>query len=170
MTLAVEFHSGPVASARAVYRKNEFALEYSVEPSLLRAGDDDLRSKVDKSLGIAVTKWFAVADTLVMVFSGPEGDLVAFDAYTNCDLWTPATELPRPNIIGVGRVCLASPPRDTDRIDLGVRPRFDFSPSQGTLLISYGRAGSKHYQVSSCLVVGMDDDGLASLQISNIAA
>ena len=168
MTVSLEFFPGVMRAARAMYRRKEFALDYSVEQAPPAARNLDVKARVEATLGIRAPKWLGVADTLVTVFSGADADFVAFDSYTNIDLWTRTTELPWPNVIGVGKVCLAKPPRDTDQIDLGVVPRFHYSESQASLLITLGRVGTKHYQVSTCLVIGIDDEGLASLQVSNL--
>lgn len=129
-----------------------------------------LRASVDAALGIRSPKWLAIADTLVMVFSGRDASLGAFDAYTNIDLWARTTELTMPEVVGVGTVRLSEPPPDTDRIDMAVVPIFQYSERQARLRIGFGprRYGIRHYAVSDCLIVGIDDEGLATLDLSNL--
>ena len=168
MALSLEFVPDLTSNARAVYRRSEFALEYAADEGPSAQKDLHLQSTIETALGMRIPKWFGIADTATLVFSGSDADLVAFDAYTNIDRWTHTAEVPLPEISGVGRMRLASPPRDTDRIDLGVVPRFNFSPSQGRLLITLGQVGIRHYQLSTCLIIGIADDGVANFRVSNL--
>lgn len=168
MTLPLEFRPSAMTPAQALYRKSEFALAYTLEQPPQEARSHPVQSRVDADLGISVPKWLVIADTLVMVFSGPGAEFVTFDAYTNIDHWRTRADIPDQDLIGVGSVGLGAPPRDTDRIDLAVVPQFYFSPSQSRLLITLGREGLKHYKVSTCLVLGLDDEGLASLQVNDL--
>jgi len=143
-------------------------LQYAVEQRPAGREGLGIQASVDARLGIKPAKWLGIADTLVMVFSGLDADFVALDAYTNAELWAHTNELALPEVNGVGRLRLAGPPLDTDRIDIGVVPQFQYSEQQVRLRISLGRRGTRHYQVSSCLVVGVDDRGIATLDLSSV--
>ena len=170
MNLIVEFHPEVRLAARAVYRRSELALEYAREPTPAAPERSGIQANVDAALGITSPKWLAIADTLVMVFSGSDASLTAFDAYTNIDMWTRTTELATPEVVGGGTVRLSEPPSDTDRIDMGVVPSFQYSERQARLRIDFGRQrhGIRHYAVSDYLIVGIDDNGLATLELSNL--
>jgi hypothetical protein len=88
--------------------------------------------------------------------------------HTNIALWKRATRLDAPEIIGTGSLHLAAPPRETDRVDLGIVPRYEYVESEAHLRISFGRLGAHHYRVSSCLVVGTDAKGIATLDITDL--
>src|SRR4051812_11482175 len=115
MSLRLEFSPGIARMARAVYHKSNFTLEYAVQEAPLRARDPPILPRINAMVGVREPKWFGIADTLTMVFSGVDAEFVALDAYTNRDLWTTTTEMPRPNVMGIGKLSLATPPQDTDR-------------------------------------------------------
>lgn len=170
MSLIVDFHPDVRLAAQAAYRRGELALEYALEPAATAPESSGIQASVDAALGISLPKWLAIADTLVMVFSGRDAVLTAFDAYTNIDQWTRTTDLAMPEVVGVGTVRISEPPSDTDRIDMGVVPNFQYSEPQARLRIGLGRQphGIRYYAVSDCLIVGVDDEGLATLEVSNL--
>lgn len=167
MNITLEYRPDVVAAARASYAKAELVLEYALEQRPVKHGRDT-QEKVESALRIRPNTWLGIADTLVMVFSAPDADLVAMDAYTNMNRWSRVVELPLPNVVGEGRVCLANPPRDTDRIDFGVVPRFQYCEAQARLRITLRGRADQHYRVSTCLIVGTDGAGIASLDFSNL--
>ncbi|HYV49489.1 MAG TPA: hypothetical protein VFA20_31740 [Myxococcaceae bacterium] len=148
--------------ARAAYRPSDFALRYALEEGRAPQG------QLDAQLGVRPPKWLCIADTLVLVFDGLNADLVAFDAYTNRALWRPTRSLGVPEALGTGSLRLAAPPRDTDRVDLGVIPQYQYAESEAHLRISLGRPGAQHYRISTCLVVGIDAQGIATLDVSDL--
>lgn len=167
--IIIQFVPGVVRPAQAVYRRSDLALEYALQPGG-PLPSPDIQASVDAAVGILPPKWLAIADALVMVFSGRDADFISLDAYTNIDLWTRKNRLVLPEVIGVGRVCLSDPPSDTDRIDTGIVPHFQYSEEQARLRIGFGfkRFGNRHYQVSECLIVGIDNHGLANLDVANL--
>lgn len=165
--MILEFRPDAVMPARAGYSRRDLALEYAVEQRPAKP-ERGIQAEIENALRIRPTEWLGISDTLVMVFSPPDADLVAIDAYTDMDLWSRVSELPLPHVIGAGRVCLANPPRDTDRIDLGVVPRFQYCESQARLRITLGPRPDRHYRVSTCLIIGTDDGSITSLDFSNL--
>lgn len=165
MRLVLEFHPGPIKTGHATYRRGEFALDYGVErnPVVQTA-----QAKIDRSLGIREPTWLAIAGTLSITFSGSDAELVSFDAYSNLDKWVQSSDLTLPEAASAGTVRLAEPPPRSDRIDLGIVPTFRYSPSQQRLRIELGAVPSHYYRVSTCLVVGTGDDGLATLEVSGL--
>lgn len=164
-TILLEFHPGAIGAARAAYRKSDLGLQYEKEGT---PQDYSTRARVDSTFGIEPVQWLGIADTLVMVFSGSDAELVSFDAYTNSGLWEHTTELAMPEVIGTGVVRLVGPPSDTDRIDMGVVPQFWYCERQSRLRIGFGRQVAQYYRVSECLIVGVDEGTLASLELSNL--
>lgn len=165
MTLNLEFRPGPVRIGKTIYDKSEFALEYALEQA---PPAQSLQASIEAAVGIKQSTWLAIADTLSIVFSGPDAEFVSFDAYGNSEQWIPTVELILPAVTGLGAAYLAEPPRDSDRIDLGVVPKFFYSPRQHRLRIELGRTPTLHYQVSTCLFVGIDAEGLASLDVTDL--
>lgn len=167
MKLDLKFHQGEVASAQVTYRGNELALRYVVtqQPGQPVAG---IQASIDARSGVRPERWLGIADTLVLVFTGPDARFVGLDAYTNIHRWARTTRLEMPEVNGRGWICLAPPPRETDRMDLGIVPAFEYSEEQARLGIRFGRPAAQHYQVSTCLIVGVDDAGIATLDLSNL--
>lgn len=168
MSLCLQLESGLARIARATYRGSELALRYAITPSPAIGAGHDVQASIDAGLGIRAPKWLAIADTLVLEFVGSDADFIALDAYTNSDLWKRSPALSIPEVVGTGRLRLATPPQGTDRIDLGVVPSYEYSESEMHLRITLGRPGIRHYRVSTCLVVGVDEEGIATLHLSDL--
>jgi hypothetical protein len=126
------------------------------------------QAKIDRSQRIKEPTWLAIADTLSITFSGADAEWASFDAYSNLKKWVESSDLALPELARVGTLRLAEPPPDSDRIDLGIVPTFRYSPRQQRLRIELGAMPRHYYRVSTCLVVGTDDDGLATLEISDL--
>lgn len=165
MKLILVFHPCTMMTGRATYRKNEFALYCRVERIPIV---QTLQAKIDRSMGIRESTWLAIADTVSITFSGSEAELVSIDAYSNLDNWVESTDLAVPDVASVGAVRLAEPPSQSDRIDLGMVPTFRYSSRQQRLRIEFGMVPSHYCRISTCLVVGVKDDGLATLDISDL--
>jgi hypothetical protein len=124
----------------AVYRPKEFALEYR------------------QITGLPERCFYAIADTLTMVFDEAKRVLVGLDAYTNCANWK-LSKILLPNVQGEGRLVICEAPQD-DRVDLGVTPVYEFSRRDKRLRILLGDVScNTHYIVSPGLVVGMHGNG-----------
>jgi hypothetical protein len=165
MNLILEYCAGALRRGTAVYNRSEFALRYAVDqPAIV----ESLQVRIDASAGIKPRIWFALADTLTMLFSGAAAELSALDAYSNIDLWIRQDELLVPEIDGVGTTRLGEMPVESDRIDLGVVPVFRYSENQSRLRIEFGGVASRHYQTSTCLIVGLEAGGLVSLDITDL--
>ena len=91
----LEFHPGPIGAARVTYSSCDLGLQYEKENA---ARDCGTRAQVDAVFGIRPVQWLAIADTLVMVFSCPDAELVSFDAYANSSLWEHTNELAVPEV------------------------------------------------------------------------
>jgi hypothetical protein len=167
MSLNLEFRPGVARIAQAAYRKGDLALSYAVEPSIAPRRHD-IQAGLNAALGIRPPRWLAIADTLVLVFSGEHANLVSFDAYTNIALWKRIAKLDVPEIDGTGSLHLAAPPRETDRVDLRISPQYEYAETEAHLRIGLGRRGTHHYRVSSCLVVGTDAKGIATLDVTDL--
>jgi len=165
MRLILVFHPGTIRPGHATYRRSEFALDCGVERIPVA---QTAQAKIDRSVGIREPTWLAIADTLSITFSGSDAELVSFDAYSNLANWVASSDLTLPEVAGVGTVRLAEPPPRSDRIDLGMVPTFRYSQRQQRLRIEFGAVPSHYYQVSTCLIVGADDDGLATLEVSDL--
>jgi hypothetical protein len=127
-----------------------------------------VQSDIESTLGIRQPTWFAIADTLSLTFSGTDAELICIDAYSNIERWVQSSDLPLPGITGAGSVYLARSTHGSDRIDLGIVPKFRYSPGQHRLRIDLGPMPSRYYQVSTCLFVGLDDEGLAALDLGEL--
>jgi hypothetical protein len=165
MRLMLIFHPGIVRHGYAKYRRNEFALDCGVERTPVA---QTTQTKIDTSVGIREPTWLAIADTLSIAFSGSAAELVSFDAYSNLDNWVESSDLHLPEVSSVGTIRLAQPPLRSDRIDLAIAPTFRYSPPQRRLQVEFGAVPSRYYQVSTCLIVGVDDDGLATLEVNEL--
>jgi len=165
MKLILEFHPGTIRPGHATYRRSEFALDCAVERIPIA---QTAQAKIDRSVGIREPTWLAIADTLSITFSGSDAELVSFDAYSNVGNWVQSSDLTLPEVAGVGAVRLAELSRRSDRMDLAIVPTFRYSPRQQRLRIEFGAVPSRYFQISTCLVVGADDGGLATLEVSQL--
>jgi len=165
MRLTVVFHPAAIRSGHVTYRRSDFALDCQVER---RPVPYTVQAEIDSSVGIREPTWLAIADTLSITFSGSDAELVSFDAYSNLDNWIDSTDLAVQDVAGVGTVRLGELHLGSDRIDLGIVPTFRYSPRQRRLRIEFGAVPCRYYRVSPCLVVGTDDDGLATLEVSEL--
>lgn len=164
MNVGLRFRPGPLQPGIATYRASDMALGCVCEQVPVRR---TVQSAIDTVLRIPDPKWILIADTLSLVFSGPDAHLVSVDAYTNMARWEVCATLPLPVAAGIGAACLAAPP-DSDRVDLGVVPRFRYASSEHRLLIDLGRVSTDYYQVCACLILGADDRGIASLIVTDL--
>jgi hypothetical protein len=171
MTLNVEFRAGTASNTtRAAYRRGEFSLEYShrrsrdgLSPTLVRA--------INERLGIReAPSFFAIADTLTLVFAGAERELVAVEAYTNSQRWRRPGGILLPGLSGDGQIYLADTFQD-DRIDLGVIPDYDYVEEDRLLRVSLraDQEGADYYRVSDSLIVGVARGELVVLLIQIIS-
>jgi hypothetical protein len=165
MKLLLDFHEGIVRAGHATYRRSEFGLLCVIERE---QPPPTLQTAIETSLGMREPAWYATAGRLTLTFRGPRAELVSLDAYTNAVHWITADDLTPLEIAGTGTVCLAEPLRDADRISLDVDPRFRYAPSQRRLRIEIGGMPNRYYQIGSCLVVGVDDEGLATLDVTDL--
>lgn len=167
MSILLTFHPGIVEAAEAAYFTSEFSLDYKPErKSALALGG--IQGRIDRALHVTPKRWLVIADTLVMTFSSPAAQLASINAYTNREHWSRAMELPLPVATDAGCLCLADPPPDADRIDLGAVPRFEYCEQAGRLRVTLGRCASRYYRVSTCLIVGVEDSAIASLDFSDL--
>jgi len=166
MKLDLEFRPAILRVGRATYRVAEFALEYATQ--LADQGRRGVQAEIAKAVGIREPKWLAIADTLVVSFSGQDAELISFDAYTNIAHWTEVNEVALPDVVGAAAACLRDPPDGTDRIDLGIVPGFRYSRVQRRLQIALRGTATEHYQLTTCLFAGVDSNGLTSLVIDGL--
>jgi len=170
MTLKFEIQEGaPSEAADVRYRQAEFSLDYRHRRAAKLHGSS-LAGSIDETLGIrGAADYLVIASTLVMVFEGETKELVAFDAYTNRELWMTPKGFTVPELSGAGSVCLVDPLPD-GRIDLSVDPVYSYSEDGCFLQISLGRVpeGSNYYQVSDKLIVGIRCGMLTSLLVQGL--
>lgn len=166
MKLDLEFRPAILRVGRATYRAAEYALEYATQ--LPDHGRRGVQAEIAKAVGIREPTWLAIADTLVISFSGQDAELISFDAYTNIDHWTEVNEVALPDVVGAAAACLRQPPEGTDRIDLGMVPGYQYSPVQRRLQIALCGRATEHYQLTTCLFAGVDANGLTSFVIDGL--
>jgi hypothetical protein len=170
MTIRVDFREGdPSAVAEARYRTDEFSLTYR-HPGPVRNEDGNLADRIGEMLGVRKDEqFFAVAGTLAIGFAGVDRQLVAFDAYTNCDRWRRVKRAAIPEVAGVGRVVLAES-LPGGRVDLSVEPEYRYSEGMSILEISLARVSGtlSHYRVSNRLIVGTQGGSLATLLLHDL--
>jgi hypothetical protein len=171
MMLRVALQAGIIANTvRARYRCREFSLRYCHQP-LEAPTPMTLATTIDEHLGIRRDKhFFAIADTLEIMFTGGQGELVAFDAYTNWHKWLRLSDIVLPTTSGAGRVCLLDT-FDDDRIRLDAVPEYLYSERQRVLRISLATndSAARYYRVSDNLIVGIDSDKLVGLLIHDLS-
>jgi len=165
----IEFRNGELATAEeATYNSVEFSLLYRHRPQIKEQGST-LADKIEANLNIdSHANYLVIADTLTIVFSKRTRELVAFDAYTNRELWGKTAEMVLPELSGTGGVYLLNPLPER-RLDLCVNPICSYSDKQSLLKIALCHDDkSKYYRISPRLLVGLRRERLVSLIVHGL--
>lgn len=163
------FKEGPLGTQGvATYTRRDLALVYARAEDRVPAVSLKRGRAVDAQFGIYDHPVFLIAETLTLKFDEDRA-LVALDAYTNADLWTPAEEESRMKPAGHGRlqIKLSS---DSDRISLATSPRFGFARLARRLhiFLDSSSAAEIYFEVGTNLTVGLARGELQEIVISDL--
>lgn len=163
------FEEGPLGTdGSATYVRGEMALSYA--PAADRVPTVSLKRgrAIDTSLGIYAHPVYLIADTLTMKFDD-DRTLVALDAYTNADRWSPTAEEWNTKPIAQGRLQVRWN-SDSDRASLAKRVTFAFARTAQRLHIRFDSASAPevYYHVGAGLAVALKEGEIQEIVISAV--
>ena len=128
----------------------------------------ELALECHPATGLPEQCFYAIADTLTMVFDAETQVLVGFDAYANYARWK-LSSVQIPEAHGEGRIEICDALTD-DRVSLGVSPIYEYSSKEKTLRIVIGNARcTRHYFVGRNLLVGItESDCVGQFVVANL--
>jgi hypothetical protein len=167
----IEFrHEAMAVVEEATYHTDDLSLIYRHRPSATAHPPKlNLAEHINAHMRIDCSEnYLIMADTLAIMFSRETRALVAFDAYSNCELWRKDDQCSVPEPTDKGGIYLAASLPD-GRHHIPVSPTYSYCGDRSLLRICLGQTlEARYYRVSNQLVVGVSGGQIASLLLQGL--
>lgn len=157
MSLRLGFRPGDLgALGRNVYRHQDLVLEY-VGGKDTKHRTPTLGETIDEGLGINRPQFYLlIADTLSLVFSGPDLCFVSYDIYANRELWRKSVDRRLPDVRARGALTILEHSADTDRLSLDSIPSLEIDTAgEWIRIVMTDSVATDYFEIAKDVLVGL---------------